>query len=458
MFPNPQDALPLPPHPNLEQYKKLAKDLVKACRQEAAGKKKGEHDDPGPPDHQNVQLDAIGDWVLNWLETLARLQGFTMTPEVRARIDRHAVPVEEFVRTKLSATDDGNAKCALADAQFVIARSHGFLSWPKLAQHITELTRASSPISNFEAAADAIVGGDVQVLKRLLRDDPQLIRARSTREHNATLLHYVSANGVEGFRQKTPKNAPEILGVLMKAGAEVDATADVYGGGATTLGLVATSIHPERAGVQDALMQILLNYGAAIDHPRGAGNDSCTVIGCLHNDRPQAAEFLAAHGARLNLEGAAGVGQLDVVKSFFNDDGSLKPNATKAQLQSGFIWACEYGRKDVVEFLLDKGVDLRAGENIGETALHLAAHRGQLEMIKLLLDRGAPLEAKNVYGGTVLGQATWSVMNGDPSIDFVPVIEELLAAGAKIEEADYPTGNQRVDEVIEKYGKRVDRR
>jgi len=29
MFPNPQDVLPLPSRPNLEQYKKLAKELAK---------------------------------------------------------------------------------------------------------------------------------------------------------------------------------------------------------------------------------------------------------------------------------------------------------------------------------------------------------------------------------------------------------------------------------------------
>jgi hypothetical protein len=86
--------------------------------------------------------------------------------------------------------------------------------------------------------------------------------------------------------------------------------------------------------------------------------------------------------------------------------------------------------------------------------LHLAAHRGQLEIIKLLLARGAPLEAKNVYGGTVLGQTTWSVMHGEPSIDFVPVIETLLKAGARIEEADYPTGNARVDELLRRHGAR----
>ena len=49
------DALPLPPRPNLEQYKKLAKDLQHACKS----------GDPG----------AIRDWAVRWVETLARLQG-----------------------------------------------------------------------------------------------------------------------------------------------------------------------------------------------------------------------------------------------------------------------------------------------------------------------------------------------------------------------------------------------
>ena len=134
----------------------------------------------------------------------------------------------------------------------------------------------------------------------------------------------------------------------------------------------------------------------------------------LDNDRPEAAAFLASRGAGLTLEGAAGVGRLDVVMSHFNKDGSLKAGATEAQKQSGFVWACEYGYSDVVEFLLDKGIDLRAGENTGQTALHLAAHRGQSAIVKLLLKHGAALKARNVYAGAVLGQATWSVMNGDP--------------------------------------------
>src|SRR5437773_2241203 len=32
MYPNPAAVIPLPPHPSLEQYKKRAKALVKACK------------------------------------------------------------------------------------------------------------------------------------------------------------------------------------------------------------------------------------------------------------------------------------------------------------------------------------------------------------------------------------------------------------------------------------------
>jgi hypothetical protein len=227
MFPNPQDALPLPPRPNLEQYKKLAKDLVKACQSHHPG--------------------AIRAWARNWVETLVRLADLTITPQLPVRFDHWIELVEGFARQKLSNSE--GAKCTLSEAQFVVARSHGFESWPKFAKHIEGTAAAGSSISRFELAADAIVSGDIATLEHLLREGPDLTLARSTREHRATLLHYVSANGVEGYRQKTPPNAVLIAETLLQAGADVNSAANVYGGHATTLGLVATSIHPCLAGV-----------------------------------------------------------------------------------------------------------------------------------------------------------------------------------------------------------------
>ena len=288
-------------------------------------------------------------------------------------------------------------------------------------------------------------------MKRLLREDPGLVHARSTRSHAATLLHYVSANGVESERQKTPKNIVAIADVLLKAGAEVDAEANMYGGGATTLGLIATSVHPYRAGVQNELMELLLDHGAEIDHRTSAGNRQSAVLGALANGRGEAAEYLAARGARLNLEAAAGVGRLDVVKRYFNDDGTRKSKTTRKQVRRAFLNACGWGRNNVIEFLLDKDADLNDGGGDGQTPLHCAVITGQLETVRFLLKLNPPLEAVNIYGGTVLGQTLWSAAHGgDPKL-YSEIIETLIAAGAKVPPRHVPV-NKQIDALLRKYG------
>lgn len=369
------DALPLPPRPDVEQYKKLAKDLQHVCKS----------DDP----------DAVRLWAARWVETLARLERREISTEAEAAwIERHWRKLRESVGER--------SDCTLASAQFFIARCHGFASWPRFVEHLEAAAQEHSSVSQFEIAVDAIVAGDDAGLKKLLRENPELVQARSTREHRSTLLHYVSANGIEDFRQKTPKNIVEIARMLLDAGAEVNAESEAYGGRSTALGLTATSCHPEAAGVQIALMDLLIDRGARIDGSAG----SSTVNSCLHNGRGAAAEYLADRGARLDLEGAAGVGRLDLVRQFFGADGALEPSATREQMAYGFTWACEFGRDAVVEFLLQHGMSVGAELKHRATGLHWAALAGQAETVKLLLERGAPVGvADTTYGGTPLGWA-----------------------------------------------------
>lgn len=341
----------------------------------------------------------------------------------------------------------------LADAQLIVAREHGFESWPKFKKHLQSVWRVAEraiiggdvatlerllgehetmfreqrPPSfgtgglrpsysggdapsilarnhhfdrwdefgrrnkTFEAAVDAVVSGSEATLGRLLHQNPDLIQARSTRQHRSTLLHYVGANGVEYFRQRTPKNAVAILEMLLHAGAEVDAEAKMYGG-STTLGLVSTSIHPLLAGVQDTLIETLLKHGSVI-------RDG-DVFACLANGRGEAAELLAQRGARLDLATAAGVGRFDLVKSWM-------PAASQEQLKEAFTWACAYGRTTIVDLLLDNGVEVNARlRQHRETGLHRAALGGHVEIVKLLLDRKAPINIQDeTFGGTPLGWA-----------------------------------------------------
>lgn len=59
------------------------------------------------------------------------------------------------------------------------------------------------------------------------------------------------------------------------------------------------SCHPEDAGVQLPLMDLLIRYGAVIDDPDGG----TAVSGCLHNGRGEAAEFSLATAPALIWKG-----------------------------------------------------------------------------------------------------------------------------------------------------------
>jgi Ankyrin repeats (3 copies) len=288
----------------------------------------------------------------------------------------------------------------------------------------------------FEEAAKAVQTGDASGLKGLLRLHPGLIQQRSSLPHRATLLHYVADNGVVSLASY-PGNAVELLDMLLIAGADVDATADFYGGGATTLGLVATSIHPARAGVQIPLLERLLAAGAQIDAVGAAGNRQRAVNGCLANGRPEAAFWLAAHGALLDLAAAAGVGRVDIVASYFDGDGKLKDPAVWAELGPALVWASEYGHVRVMDLLMDRGVDPGEAVN-GVYPLDMAVCGGHLPAIRLLIHRDAPLESRNRYGGTPLGMAFYVLGQRDavhtwpePAVDDLAVIGELVRAGAQ---------------------------
>ncbi len=407
------DALPLPPRPDLDQYRKLARDLQRACRAGDA---------------------AIRAWAARWLETLSSLQPPDDTPPA-ARLDaaREAERMEQRWRT-FSQANECRAQCLLADAQFFVAREHGFDSWPRFATHVATLAQPDSDVALFESAVNAVVAGDAATLRRLLRDHPRLVTARSTREHRSTLLHYVSANGVEDFRQQTPSNIVEITRILLQAGADVNATSEAYGGGSTALGLAATSLHPQRAGVQMALLDTLLESGAKVE--QGAEkDDGSAVTGCLANGQPEAASYLASRGALLTLEGAAGIGRLDVVRTFFDDRGLRLRGATTAQVDSGFLYACGYGHLDVVRFLLEQGVEPDVRNDGGETGLHWTSFGPYPAIARLLLDRGATVNLRdNRYQSTPLDWTlfAWAKAEGPERERGYELAGLLVAAGAKV--------------------------
>jgi ankyrin repeat protein len=333
------------------------------------------------------------------------------------QIVRHTHP--RFLDTKIpwlpkrmSEAEVRSVTLDRSDAQLALARWYDFQSWSRLAEHVDAVTREGSPVAEFESAVEAVIDGDVAALASMLRANGALVRARSARMthfdppvHRATLLHYVSANGVEGYRERTPPNAVDVAKTLLEGGAEVDALADMYGGQCTTMALLVSSGYPAEAGVQVALVDTLVDFGAAVE-PRGAGEWTSPLMTALAFGYADAAEALVRRGARIeNLAAAAGLGRLDDVRR-------LLPQATGADRHRALALAAQSGRLEVVRLLLDAGEDPNRynpkGTHAHSTPLHQAVWSGYDAVVRLLVERGARLDIKDtIYQGTPLGWAEY---------------------------------------------------
>ncbi len=95
--------------------------------------------------------------------------------------------------------------------------------------------------------------------------------------------------------------------------------------------------------------------------------------------------------------------------------------------------AAEMGRTDAVAAMLDRGIDIDVGSDVGATALSYAASRGHREVVALLLGRGADVNARNGVGKTALGVAVLANGFARPrdylAADHDAVIRLLAAAG-----------------------------
>ena len=313
---------------------------------------------------------------------------------------------------RISEAEVRGAEFTLADAQLTIARWYDFKDWARLAEHVDSVRQDGSPVHLFESGVEAVITGDLDALRSLLGAHPDLVRARSARVtpfdppvHRATLLHYLGANGVENYHQKTPPNAVDIARTLLNAGAEVDALADMYGGQCTTMSMLVSSTPPAQAGVQVALVETLVDFGAAVE-ARGSGDWTSPLMTALAFGFLDAAEALVRLGARVDtLAAAAGLGRLD-------DARRLLAHATAEDRHRALSLAAQHGRAEIAALLLDAGEDPNRynlkGNHNHTTPLHQAVWSGHEAVVRLLVERGARLDIKDtIYDATPLGWATY---------------------------------------------------
>lgn len=333
----------------------------------------------------------------------------------------------------LSDAEVARTALDLSDAQLAVARFHDFRDWSALKDHVESVRPENSPVHRFESAVEAVISGDLVTLTALFREFADLIQARSRRVthfdppvHRATLLHYVAANGVEGCRQKTPANAVDVAIALLRAGAQVDALADMYGGQCTTLSLLVSSCHPAEAGVQSELVETLLDFGASIEGV-GVGRWVSPLMTALAFGYRSAAETLARRGARVdNLAAAAGLGRLA-------DARGLLSRADSDSRHRALALAAQLGHANIVRLLLDAGENPNRynpdGVHSHSTPLHQAALAGHYEVVELLVERGARLDLKDtIYQSTALG---WAGHAGQTDIESCLRSKEAKTGGER---------------------------
>src|SRR4029077_12901040 len=104
------DALPLPSRPDIEQYKKLAKELLAAVK--------------------SGSTERVESWARGWMARLFQLSGEGRA-EMRTQewIDRSAREFARYWSGERKVRNVPPPRATLAHVQFIIARVQGFAGW-----------------------------------------------------------------------------------------------------------------------------------------------------------------------------------------------------------------------------------------------------------------------------------------------------------------------------------------
>ncbi len=340
------EAKPLPARPSLEQYKKQAKELVKAFRSEKF-------------------LTSSGSQAIQ-------------------RVRKHHPRFAELQDEQIVST-----RFALADAQFVIALEHGFESWPKFTKHVEAVASASfaagvsDPVAAFVEAAcvprDALhSSGTLERAEAILSAHPTVANAEI---HTAAILGDVV--GVRRFLALDARNA------TAKGGP--------YGWDALTYLCFSRYLRLDRARSKSlfAAAKALLDAGASANtgwmepshepHPEW---ESAIYGAAGLAQHPELTRLLLERGADPN----DGETPYHVPETYDNtvmkilvESGKLNEDGMTTLLLRKTDWHDFEG----IKWLLEHGADPNRATQWGRTAFHHAVLRdNSLEIIEMLLEHG----------------------------------------------------------------------
>jgi|SRR5579884_209406 len=214
------------------------------------------------------------------------------------------------------------------------------------------------------AAVEAIRTGDVEALERILQQTPDLVNARV--DGQRTLLH-VATDWPGHF----PRNV-ESVRTLIAHGADVNAR---------FLGRHSeTPLHWAASCNDTAVLDVLLDAGADIEASGGVIGGGAPLADAVAFGQWNAARRLVERGAKTTLWQAAALGLMSRVRAFFESD----PIPRADEVTNALWCACHGGQRDAAEYLLDRGADIHWIGHDGLTPLQAAERSNAKDLVEWL--------------------------------------------------------------------------
>lgn len=205
----------------------------------------------------------------------------------------------------------------------------------------------------------AIRAGDVEVLRRMLRENAGLAAARVTRRSRGAERAYTYP--LLGAATDWPGHFPNVsrtIHLLLAAGANVDAHADGPH--------AETPLHGAASSDDLAALDALLDAGANVDAPGAVIAGGTPLDDAVAFARWRAARRLVERGASTAVWHAAALGALDALDRYFASGmppaahpwGGVEGTTPSGACNIAFWCACHGGQHAAAERLLARGAQL----------------------------------------------------------------------------------------------------
>lgn len=246
-----------------------------------------------------------------------------------------------------------NPAAKLSDAQYQLARDYGFVSWPRLKQHVEEMARVLTPA---EMLTSAVRASDSARVARVLKEHPEL-----KAQLNEPLAGYGA--GMQALIAAVQRTDRDTIDVLLANGADLNARSHWWAGGIGVL----DECSPDLAG-------FLIERGAALDAHSAARLGRSEELQRIVRADPSTVRARGCNGQTpLHFASTMEIAAFLLEQGSEIDARDLQHESTPCQHMLRVVQARHYphDRQEIARFLVSRGcsTDIITAAALGDLPL-----------------------------------------------------------------------------------------